>query len=193
VEALNRTGYRTNLSAYITIDNPSGASVVWGATNSATDTQNGSGEVFTIVRFADGNGNAFILYGLTKETIILAAENASGDQTETGSFSGDVVGYGTLVDGEGNTDTAVFSGTISGSGQGPVTPTGAVALPTQLLPVMISQLTNRLPIRLSPIPFPLVPILPPAVIQATNIEATNIQVPILPPPVIQATNIQVTN
>jgi hypothetical protein len=188
VEALNRTGYRTNLSAYITIDNPSGASVVWGATNSATDTQNGSGEVFTIVRFADGNGNAFILYGLTKETIILAAENASGDQTETGSFSGDVVGYGTLVDGEGNTDTAVFSGTISGSGQGPVTPTGAVALPTQLLPVMISQLTNRLPIRLSPIPFPLVPILPPAVIQATNIEATNIQVPILPPPVIQVTN-----
>jgi hypothetical protein len=162
VEALNKAGYRTNLSAYITIDNPSGAAVVWGATNSATDTQNGSGKVITIVRFDDGNGNAFILYGLTKETIILAAENADGDQTEIGSFSGDVVGYGTLADSEGNTDTAVFSGTISGSGEGPVTPTVAVALPALPLPVLMSPLTNGLMPRPSPIllrPVPPLPVL----------------------------------
>ncbi|MGD0816424.1 MAG: leucine-rich repeat domain-containing protein [Verrucomicrobiota bacterium] len=198
VEALNETGYRTNLSAYISIDNPPGAAVVWGVTNSATDTQTGSGKVFTMVRFADGKGNAFILYGLTKETIILDAENADGDQTEIGSFSGALVGYGTLVDSEGNTDTAVFSGTISGSGEGPVIPTG-IALPAPPLSVTVTggvvppllprpvilQLTNRPPYALPP---------PVLIMQTPVIALTNSPTPPpLPVPIMQAPVIPLTN
>ncbi len=119
VEATNKAGYGTNLSAYITINNTSSAAVVSGSTDSATGKQNGSGMVYTVIKFNDGNGNAFTVDGLIKETISMTAWNAKGDQTETGSFSGDVAGYGTLVDSKGNKVTAVFSGTISGCGKGP--------------------------------------------------------------------------
>jgi hypothetical protein len=119
VEALNKAGESTNLSSYITINNTSGAAVVSGTANSATGKQNGSGTVYTVIKFNDGIGNAFTVDGLIRETISLTAKNANGDQTETGLFSGTVVGYGTVVDGQGNTDTAVFSGTIAGSGKGP--------------------------------------------------------------------------
>jgi hypothetical protein len=111
--------FLNRLSAYITINNTSGAAVVSGTTNSATGKQNGSGMVYTVVTFNDGKGNTFAVVGLIKETISLTAKNANGDQTETGSFSGNVAGYGTVVDSQGNKDTAVFSGTISGSGKGP--------------------------------------------------------------------------
>jgi hypothetical protein len=117
VEALDKAGYCTNLSAYITI-NTSGAAVVSGSTNSVTGKQNSSGAGYTIITFNDGKGNAFTVDGLVRETISTTAKNAKGDQTETVMFSGTVDGYGTVVDGQGNTDAAVFSGTIAGSGKG---------------------------------------------------------------------------
>jgi hypothetical protein len=117
VEALDKAGYCTNLSVYMTI-NTSGAAVVSGSTNSVMGKQNSSGAGYTIIRFNDGKGNAFAVDGLVRETISTTAKNAKGDQTETVMFSGTVDGYGTVVDGQGNTDAAVFSGTIAGSGKG---------------------------------------------------------------------------
>jgi hypothetical protein len=117
VEAVTQQGQTTNLSFYITINNASSGTVVSGTVNSVTHQQNGSSLVYTIITFNDGHGNAFTVDGLIKETINLTAQNANDAQTETASFSGNVAGYGTLVDSQGNKDKVVFSGTISGSGK----------------------------------------------------------------------------
>jgi hypothetical protein len=76
------------------------------------------------VTFDDGKGNSFNVSGLVKLTAGLAAPTKSQGtnglpQTETINFSGSVAGFGTVVDKQGNTDAAVFSGTVSGTGKGP--------------------------------------------------------------------------
>jgi hypothetical protein len=119
VEALNKAGETRSLSAYFTISNSTASMVFSGTANSLTGQESASGKVYTIFQFNDGKGNAFTVDGLMSETVSLTAENAEGIQTETAEFSGSVVGYGTVVDTQGNTDAAVFLGAISGSGKGP--------------------------------------------------------------------------
>jgi hypothetical protein len=119
VEVLDQSGNSTDVSSYFTINNTSGALVGSGVSNSDTGKTSGGGLIYTIVAFDDGNGNAFTVDGLIRETVSETGMNSNGVQIETGSYSGAVVGYGTVVDAQGNTDTAVFSGTFSGSGKGP--------------------------------------------------------------------------
>ena len=72
------------------------------------------------ITYDDGAGNSFNVSGLVKMTVALAKQDAALDpQTATVSFSGTVSGFGTVLDSKGNTDNAVFTGTISGSGKGP--------------------------------------------------------------------------
>ena len=73
--------------------------------------------------FDDGKGNSFTVDGLFKVSISQPAPTASQTANsitpnETISFSGSVVGFGTVVDSSGNTDDAVFSGSVSGGGSG---------------------------------------------------------------------------
>jgi hypothetical protein len=119
VEALNHSSEVANLSFFIVISNNSSAAVVSGMTNIETGKQNGSGLVYTVVRFNDGKGNTFAVDGIMRQTVSVSAKSASGSQTESGVISTVVAGYGTVVDSEGRIDAAVFSGTISGSGKGP--------------------------------------------------------------------------
>jgi hypothetical protein len=122
VEATNKSGESTSLSSYITINNSSGDIVASGTANAATGQQNGSGRVYSVIKFNDGSGNGFTVDGLISEVVSLTAKNANGAQTETGAFSGTVAGYGTVVDSKGRIDTAIFSGTVSGGGKGPAEP-----------------------------------------------------------------------
>jgi hypothetical protein len=75
------------------------------------------------ITYDDGNGNTFDVSGLVKMTTSLnslstSQQNNGNSQTETISFSGSVSGWGTVLDKQGNTDNAVFTGSISGSGKG---------------------------------------------------------------------------
>jgi hypothetical protein len=76
-----------------------------------------------VITFDDGNGNAFTVDGLIKSTQSLPAPTASQTANgitpnETISFSGSVNGYGTVVGSDGNSDSAVFTGSVSGGGSG---------------------------------------------------------------------------
>jgi len=110
----------TNVSSIITFDlgGTNGAQVVSGSTDIATGKQSLSYLVYTTASFDDGNGNSFNVGGLLRETVTLSGRNNSGNQTESISFTGNVTGYGTVVDKNSNTNNAIFSGAISGSGKG---------------------------------------------------------------------------
>jgi hypothetical protein len=118
-EALNKAGETTDLSSFISINNTNGTSVGSGSVNLDTGKTTALGAIYVVFKFNDGNGNTFAVDGVIKEVISLTAKDANGDQTETGSFSGTVAGYGTVADSHGNIAQAVFSGTVSGSGKGP--------------------------------------------------------------------------
>jgi hypothetical protein len=118
-EVINNAGVITNLSSYLVINDTSAPGLVSGITRTDTAKQSGSGLVYTVMSFNDGSGNAFTLDGLVRETISVSARSVGGEQIESGVFSGSVVGYGTIVDSLGRIANAVFSGTISGTGNGP--------------------------------------------------------------------------
>ncbi len=101
----------------LTIDT-SGAQVYSGSANSDTGKQSRTATTYTVATFDDGNGNAFTVDGLIKSTDSLTAPDKNGNQKETLSLSGTMIGYGTVSDGNGGSYTAVFTGTVSGSGSG---------------------------------------------------------------------------
>jgi hypothetical protein len=119
IEVLGSGGYSTNVDSIVTFDT-AGTEVYTGSVNSTTSQQSDVYTIYVTATFNDGNGNTFSVDGLLRETVSSAAQDANGDpQTETISFSGTVAGYGSVLDKNGNIDTAVFSGSISGSGKGP--------------------------------------------------------------------------
>lgn len=118
VEALDRAGYSTDLSPYFSINNSSATIVGSGTSNVGTGKTTVDGFIYTIIYFDDGNGNNFTVDGLIKGMVSQSATDANGNQIEISSFSGSVSGYGSVLDAQGNTDAAVFSGTFSGSGKG---------------------------------------------------------------------------
>jgi len=121
VSSVDPTGNITDESSYVTID--PGDMVYTGSANSDTGTAGETYTVYMTVTIDDGKGNAGSVSGLVKVTDSLAAlttaqSNNGASATESVSFSGSLVGSGTVVDNKGNTDTAVFTGTVSGSGRG---------------------------------------------------------------------------
>ena len=101
----------------------SGTSVSSGSSNGDTGANKQSMTTYAVMTFDDGKGNSFTVDGLFKVSISQPAPTASQTANsitpnETISFSGSVIGFGTVVDSGGNTDDAVFSGSVSGGGSG---------------------------------------------------------------------------
>lgn len=123
VGATNKvTGDFEDASSLFTIDN-SGTAVQTGSDNSDTGADKQSITQYSVLTFDDGNGNSFTVDGLIKITQNQPATpstgtNAGNTPNETITFSGSVTGFGTVVDSSGNTDNAVFSGSVSGGGSG---------------------------------------------------------------------------
>ncbi len=107
----------TNLSNYRSF-NMSGSQVSSGSVSVDTGKENTASLIYATASFNDQKGNAFNVNGLLRETVALTAKDASGNQTESVTFSGNVAGYGTIVDNHGITNAAVFSGSITGAGKG---------------------------------------------------------------------------
>lgn len=100
-----------------------GVSVQSGKSNSDTGAESETITAYTVITFNDGNGNAFTISGLVKEIVSqpapTAAQTTNGiTPNQTASLSGTVTGYGTVVVG-GNSNAAVFSGTIAGGATDP--------------------------------------------------------------------------
>lgn len=116
------TGDFQDASSIFSINAP-GTQVYSGSANSDTGQQSETYTTYVVITFDDGKGNAFTVDGLIKSTQSIpaptAAQTANGvTPNETISFSGSVNGFGTVVDSSGNTDTAVFTGSVSGGGSG---------------------------------------------------------------------------
>ena len=123
IGATNKTtGDFQDASSICSIDT-SGTQVHSGSANSDTGKQSETYTGYVVITFDDGNGNAFTVDGLIKSTQSLPAPTASQTANgitpnETISFSGSVNGYGTVVGSDGNSDSAVFTGSVSGGGSG---------------------------------------------------------------------------
>jgi hypothetical protein len=123
IGATNKTtGDFQDASSIFSIDT-SGTQVYSGSANSDTGKQSETYTIYMVITFDDGNGNAFTVDGLIKETFSLPAPTAA--QVNNGvtpnatiSFSGTVNGYGTVFGSDQNADTAVFTGSVSGGGSG---------------------------------------------------------------------------
>ena len=123
IGATNKTtGDFQDASSIFSIDH-SGTQVYSGSANSDTGKQSDTYTTYVVITFDDGNGNAFTVDGLIKSTYsqpapTAAQSNAGVTPNATSSFSGTVIGFGTVVGSDGNTDTAVFTGSVSGGGSG---------------------------------------------------------------------------
>jgi hypothetical protein len=109
-------------SSLLSIDT-SGIQVYSGSANSDTGRQSETYTTYVTVTFDDDNGNSFTVAGLVKSSqsvpaLTAAQANQGITPNETISFSGNLSGYGTAIGSDGNSDTAVFSGSISGGGSG---------------------------------------------------------------------------
>jgi hypothetical protein len=106
-----------DLSDMLTVT--TGNSVDSGTYNENTDAEKDSSQMVFTIAFDDANGTSFTLYGLIKASQSASVVKAT-TLTWTISFSGSVVGDGSAVNKKdsNNSDQAVWSGTVSGSGKG---------------------------------------------------------------------------
>jgi hypothetical protein len=116
---MDKAGDSTNVDQFVTF-NTGGTQVNAGTANSTTSQQSTVSLIYVTASFNDNAGNAFTVDGILRQTISISAVDANGNQNESISFSGNVAGSGSVVDKNGNTDAAIFTGVISGAGKGPV-------------------------------------------------------------------------
>lgn len=115
-EALTKSGTATALQATTATIDFSGTQVYSGTVNSSTGQQTANFSIYAVITYDDGNGNSFTVDGLVKVTATVSAPDKNGNQKTAMSFSGSVAGSGAVIGSDGNSDTAVYSGTVSGTG-----------------------------------------------------------------------------